>query len=385
MSHPDEGLIHAWLDGELDAEEAARVERLVAEDAAWAAAAAEARGLIAASARILSHLDSVPGDVLPKDSRSGGGVAGGTAAPATRRANTGFTVQPWMRLAAGFVLVVGVGYAARSAFTGSEVTPMVASEESVVAVGASEAAGVSADRVVADVAAPAPVAPGTVGTRVDAPAAAPTATSAASTDATPAAGQAFAAKAVTPSLVETAVASGNIAKTSDSIATRERVLAEGRAAQAKAAQSAERLDLSNVVVTAAPAAPEARRAESDRVSSLAPTRDAMREASREAPRAVGGATTSGLSMRRDMAAVADASTRLTGCWRTTGAAASDSILVNPLVLRSAGDTLVIAINTKSDSALVRVQSSTIYSGTVVDANGRRVAFSMTRVVCPARP
>lgn len=71
MSHPDEGLIHAWLDGELDAEEAARVERLVAEDAAWAAAAAEARGLIAASARILSHLDSVPGDVLPKDSRSG--------------------------------------------------------------------------------------------------------------------------------------------------------------------------------------------------------------------------------------------------------------------------------------------------------------------------
>ena len=381
MSHPDEGLIHAWLDGELDAEEAARVERLVAEDAAWAAAAAEARGLIAASARILSHLDSVPGDVLPKDSRSGGGVAGGTAAPATRRANTGFTVQPWMRLAAGFVLVVGVGYAARSAFTGSEVTPMVASEESVVAVGASEAAGVSADRVVADVAAPAPVAPGTVGTRVDAPAAAPTATSAASTDATPAAGQAFAAKAVTPSLVETAVASGNIAKTSDSIATRERVLAEGRAAQAKAAQSTERLDLSNVVVTAAPAAPEARRAESDRASSLAPTRDV----SREAARAVGGATTSGLSMRSSMAALADASTRLTGCWRTTGGAASDSILVNPLVLRSAGDTLVITINAKPDSALVRVQSSTVYSGTVVDANGRRVAFSMTRVVCPARP
>ena len=44
MSHPDEGLIQAWLDGELDAAEAARIVRLVREDATWAAAAAEARG-----------------------------------------------------------------------------------------------------------------------------------------------------------------------------------------------------------------------------------------------------------------------------------------------------------------------------------------------------
>ncbi len=342
MSHPDEGLIHAWLDGELDAEEAARVERLVAEDAAWAAAAAEARGLIAASARILSHLDSVPGDVLPKDSRSGGGVAGGTAAPATRRANKGFTVQPWMRLAAGFVLVAGVGFAARSAFTSGEASPSVAAVESVAAMSAPETA---------------------------APAAAP----------------AFAAKAATPSRSETATASGSIAITADSIAARNRSLAEAGAVQAKAAQSAERLDLSNAVVAAVPAAPEARRAEADRVSSLAPIRDASRDANREVTRAVGGATTSGLGMRSSMAALVDASTRLTGCWRTAGAAASDSLLVNPLVLRSASDTLVIAISAKPDSALVRVQSSTAYSGAVVDANGRRVAFSMTRVVCPARP
>ena len=59
MSRPDEGLLHAWLDGELEAEEAARVERLVAEDAEWSAAAAEARGLIAASSRILGKLDVV--------------------------------------------------------------------------------------------------------------------------------------------------------------------------------------------------------------------------------------------------------------------------------------------------------------------------------------
>ncbi|MFI5233163.1 MAG: anti-sigma factor family protein [Gemmatimonadales bacterium] len=66
MSHPDEGLIHAWLDGELDAAETARVEALVASDAEWAAAAAEARGLIAASARIVGALDRVPANVIPK-------------------------------------------------------------------------------------------------------------------------------------------------------------------------------------------------------------------------------------------------------------------------------------------------------------------------------
>jgi hypothetical protein len=66
MPHPDEGLIHAWLDGELDAAEAARVEALVASDAEWAAAVAEARGLIAASARIVGSLDRVPANVIPK-------------------------------------------------------------------------------------------------------------------------------------------------------------------------------------------------------------------------------------------------------------------------------------------------------------------------------
>lgn len=65
MPHPDEGLIHAWLDGELDAAEAARVEALVASDPEWTAVAAEARGLIAASARIVGSLDRVPANVIP--------------------------------------------------------------------------------------------------------------------------------------------------------------------------------------------------------------------------------------------------------------------------------------------------------------------------------
>ena len=65
MSHPDEGLIQAWLDGELDAAEAARIVRLVREDATWAAAAAEARGFLAASDRVLHALDDVPGQGMP--------------------------------------------------------------------------------------------------------------------------------------------------------------------------------------------------------------------------------------------------------------------------------------------------------------------------------
>lgn len=66
MSRPDEGMIHAWLDGELDAGESKRIEQLVATDPEWAAAAAEARGLVAASSRILGALDSVPAKVAPK-------------------------------------------------------------------------------------------------------------------------------------------------------------------------------------------------------------------------------------------------------------------------------------------------------------------------------
>ena len=65
MPPVDEGMIHAWLDGALSASEAARIEQLVASDPAWAAAAAEARGLIAASSRILSSLDAVPAQVVP--------------------------------------------------------------------------------------------------------------------------------------------------------------------------------------------------------------------------------------------------------------------------------------------------------------------------------
>lgn len=91
MPRPDEGLIHAWLDGQLPPEEAARIEELATTDPEWAAAVAEARGLVAASSRILSALDRVPAGVVPK------GAA----------ARTGQRLPWWTKIAAAVVVVVG--------------------------------------------------------------------------------------------------------------------------------------------------------------------------------------------------------------------------------------------------------------------------------------
>jgi hypothetical protein len=66
MRHLDEGTIHAWLDGQLPQSEAEAVESHVAECRPCADAVAEARGLIAASSRILTALDGVPRGVMPK-------------------------------------------------------------------------------------------------------------------------------------------------------------------------------------------------------------------------------------------------------------------------------------------------------------------------------
>jgi hypothetical protein len=64
-AHLDEGMIHAWLDGELAPDESARVEAHAQGCPDCAALVAEARGLIAASTRILASLDAVPADVIP--------------------------------------------------------------------------------------------------------------------------------------------------------------------------------------------------------------------------------------------------------------------------------------------------------------------------------
>lgn len=104
MSRPDEGLIHQWLDGECTPEDSARLEQLVATNPEWAAAVAEARGIMAASSRIVQSLDAVP-RAMPR---------GSVAAP--HKANgvvQRIATKPWMRMAAAVVLVVGTAYMLR--------------------------------------------------------------------------------------------------------------------------------------------------------------------------------------------------------------------------------------------------------------------------------
>ena len=81
--HPDEGTIHAWLDGALSESETAGLEAHLAHCAGCREAVAEARGLMAASSRVLRALDFGPGGVgdRPVESRAGGaGGAGGAGA-----------------------------------------------------------------------------------------------------------------------------------------------------------------------------------------------------------------------------------------------------------------------------------------------------------------
>lgn len=95
MNHLDEGTIHAWLDGALDATQARDIEAHVATCATCAAAVAEARGFIAGSSRILSALDDVPAGVTPRRA----------PVPARRR----WRAAPWVTgIAAALMLAVGV-------------------------------------------------------------------------------------------------------------------------------------------------------------------------------------------------------------------------------------------------------------------------------------
>ncbi len=65
MQHPDEGTIHAWLDGQLLAEKGDEIAAHASECPECAAMVAEARGLVAASTRILTALDDVSAGVIP--------------------------------------------------------------------------------------------------------------------------------------------------------------------------------------------------------------------------------------------------------------------------------------------------------------------------------
>lgn len=151
MPHLDEGTIHAWLDGALSEADARAAESHVTGCATCSAAVAEARGLIAASSRILSALDE---------------PVGASAAPSTRslpprehetlvrrrRVSIG-----WMRAAA--VLVVAAGSLTVARVVGRSTTAFdarreMAAPESSPAGAATATAAPMADRAT-DVPAPA--------------------------------------------------------------------------------------------------------------------------------------------------------------------------------------------------------------------------------------
>lgn len=108
MQHLDEGTIHAWLDGELTADEADKIAAHASDCPECGALVAEARGLIAASTRILTALDNVPAGVMPSgsvESEKPAAVGG----PAFRR--------PWysrtdFRAAAALLFVAGASLVA---------------------------------------------------------------------------------------------------------------------------------------------------------------------------------------------------------------------------------------------------------------------------------
>lgn len=101
MQHLDEGTIHAWLDGALAPNEANAAEAHVQACAQCANAVAEARGLVAASSRILAALDDVP--ALPQPNSI-------PLAPKRRswwrRAGVGYAAAATALLAVGTTLVL---------------------------------------------------------------------------------------------------------------------------------------------------------------------------------------------------------------------------------------------------------------------------------------
>jgi hypothetical protein len=126
MSHPDEGTIHAWLDRALAPEEAEQLEAHVATCSECQAAVAEARGLIAASSRILGALDNVPSGVVPKSGDASPFVERLRAAPAGAPTPVPrWSPRVWA-MAATVVMMVGVGVVVRNSDQAAQIRASVA-------------------------------------------------------------------------------------------------------------------------------------------------------------------------------------------------------------------------------------------------------------------
>lgn len=318
MSHPDEGLIHAWLDGELSAEEAARVQRLSETDAAWQAAVVEARGLIAASSRIVHALDAVPGGVVPMGTRAApwGRAAGGEAG-ASRR----FRVRPWMGIAAGLVLVAGTTFLLRDTPEGAFGVNPAASAPDV-------AASLDAPRAAVDVFASPAV------SAIDATPSRPADLAAGQGTVGGVGGVAAGARG----LGGDASGSSLIAPSPSAAAPSRRVLAEGTQPRNES-----ELDRRAVAHDATPA------------PTPAPSPAVARSAAEV--RAPSASERSDLSALGATTAKTAAFVALDGCWRVSTPDSLVGVLRAVPILRSTGDTLTLAITATQTVVVVRRDST----------------------------
>ena len=125
--HIDEGTIHAWLDDALSAEDSAVVQSHVAHCSTCAAAVAEARGLIAASTRILSALDDVPAGVIP---------AHGAPRRVSHVGRTGLSVRRYAPIAAVAAFAIAATLVMRRNTMGTQAAVSVVEQKHVTSVGA---------------------------------------------------------------------------------------------------------------------------------------------------------------------------------------------------------------------------------------------------------
>lgn len=148
---PDDGMIHEWLDGELDAVTSARFDALVQSSPVFAARVAEARGLVAASSRILMSLDRVPAGVLPASDSVSSALRSdvtdishavlGSPARGTHAATRARRWARWGSIAA--MLMVGVTsvlIARREPVSPGAIAPMAAESDAVSVPAAAEMA-----------------------------------------------------------------------------------------------------------------------------------------------------------------------------------------------------------------------------------------------------
>lgn len=340
MPRPDEGLIHAWLDGELSPDEAARVEQLVRDDAEWSAAAAEARGLVAASSRILGALDDVPGDVMPRGSRASG-TAAGTATPGTTKPRVRFAARPWVRAAAGVVLVIGTTVAVRSVRNESTMVAADTAMPAAASMVAETAATVPMERLgrVADADVPA------VSAKTSAPRPAPQAAARRAPQPAPQA-DADLAREVAPSPAP------SVAPMAAPMVAPAVARAEAEANKAAEERARTQLDLRAQRLEATASA----RGASERILS--------------SPNSISGLALQPLAPRL-----------LEGCWQRESAGTQDTLLTALAIVRASGDSLELRLDTAGRTAIV-LRSADTLRGTDRRINGASAPFVAIRVECP---